>query len=180
MTRSSTRSRVQNTGATTLTDVTITDAKLGLARFACSPGPLAPGATVTCLSTAVYPLTQADIDAGSVLNTATATATAPAGTDPSDSDDETRLVDRVSGIDIVKTVGAPTVAKGLLPNRTDAGDTVVYTFAVQNTSNVTLDGRDRHRPDARLRERRDRLPRNDTRTRGDDDVHLRGIRPDAG
>ena len=43
----------------------------------CPPGALAPGASVDC--TATYTVTQADIDAGSIANTATATGTPPAG-----------------------------------------------------------------------------------------------------
>lgn len=129
---------VQNTGSTTLTDVTIDDPKLALSGLVCTAGPLAPGATATCEATKVYALTQADVDAGSVDNTATATADAPLGADPTDTDDETRLVDRVTGIDIVKSAGTPTTSAGRLPTVTDAGDTVVYTFRVENTSNVTL------------------------------------------
>ena len=45
----------------------------------CPSTALAPGATTTCTS-AAYSITQADVDAGVVSNTATATATAPGST----------------------------------------------------------------------------------------------------
>ena len=60
---------VTNTGNVTLAGpVTVTDDK---ATVTCPSGDLAPGASVTC--TASYTITQADLDTGSVTNTATAT-----------------------------------------------------------------------------------------------------------
>ncbi len=46
----------------------------------CPTGDLAPGASLTCTSSA-YTVTQADVDAGSVANTATAHGLTPGGTD---------------------------------------------------------------------------------------------------
>ena len=60
----------------TLTAVTIDDAKVGVAT--CSGTTLAPGASTTC--TATYSITQADVDAGAVENTARASGRNPAGT----------------------------------------------------------------------------------------------------
>ena len=131
---------VQNTGASTLTDVRIDDAKLGLNGFVCTPGPLAPGASTTCQATKVYALTQDDVDAGTVENTATASATASAGANPSDSDSETLTIDRVTSIEVDKSSGTPTTAGGRLPDVTDAGDTVTYSFVVTNTANTRLTG----------------------------------------
>nr|WP_277352197.1 isopeptide-forming domain-containing fimbrial protein [Knoellia sp. DB2414S] len=131
---------VQNTGASTLSDVTIDDAKLGLSGFVCTPGPLAPGASTTCQATKVYALTQDDVDAGTVENTATASATASAGANPADTDSETLTIDRVTSIEIDKTSGTPTTAGGRLPGVTDAGDTITYSFTVTNTANTRLTG----------------------------------------
>ena len=59
---------VKNTGNVTLAGpVTVSDDK---ATVTCPSGGLAPGATKTC--TASYTITQADLDAGSVKNTAQA------------------------------------------------------------------------------------------------------------
>lgn len=79
---------VTNVGSTTLTDVTISDALLGLAAAPCA-STLAPGAATTCplLPTPTYVVTAADVAAGVVHNLATATGTPPDGPDVSDSDD---------------------------------------------------------------------------------------------
>ncbi|MGD0249217.1 MAG: hypothetical protein ABSB75_09210, partial [Candidatus Limnocylindrales bacterium] len=62
-----------NDGSVTLTDVSISDAKLGtLSCTPTQPATLLPGASLTCTGT--YTATQADLDAGHINNTATATA----------------------------------------------------------------------------------------------------------
>ncbi len=68
---------VTNTGNVTLAPVTITDATLGLTDAACVAS-LAVGVTAPCDTTFTYTVTQADIDAGGVENTATAAGTPPA------------------------------------------------------------------------------------------------------
>ncbi|WP_108742718.1 DUF7507 domain-containing protein [Clavibacter michiganensis] len=73
--------RLQNTGSTTLTGVSIADPRTGVSALAYTwpgtAGTLAPGQVVT--ATATYTATTADVAAGSIVNTATATATAPTG-----------------------------------------------------------------------------------------------------
>src|SRR5579862_3766816 len=64
---------VTNTGTTTLTSVAVSDDHVAV--VSCPSGGVAPGASVTCTGT--YSATQADVDAGSVTNTATATAVNP-------------------------------------------------------------------------------------------------------
>src|SRR5690606_38988600 len=65
---------VRNTGTVTLNPVTVNDPMLGGA-ISCPVAPLAPGASAPCGITSSYTLTQADVDAGQVNNTATATGT---------------------------------------------------------------------------------------------------------
>ncbi|MEZ5191697.1 MAG: GEVED domain-containing protein [Nocardioides sp.] len=87
---------VTNTGQTTLTSVGVTDPKVGT--VSCPATTLAPGASTTC--TATYTITQADVNAGQVVNTATATGTPPTGprdrhrhqhrADPGDAADQCR------------------------------------------------------------------------------------------
>ena len=76
---------VTNTGNVTVSAVAIDETAFsgtGTPPVAtCPPGPLAPGATASDC-TATYTVTQADIDAGSIANTATATATPPLGVTP--------------------------------------------------------------------------------------------------
>ena len=63
---------ITNTGNVTLSGpFSVTDNKTGT--FSCGSGPLAPAGTTSC--TATYTVTQADINAGSITNTATATTT---------------------------------------------------------------------------------------------------------
>ena len=67
---------VTNTGTTTLTTVGVDDPTAGA--VTCPATTLARGASETCTS-ATYAITQADVDAGVVSNTATATASDPEG-----------------------------------------------------------------------------------------------------
>ena len=63
---------IKNTGNVTLPGpFTVTDDKV--TTVTCAAGPLAPGATLNCTGT--YAITQAELNAGSVTNTATASTT---------------------------------------------------------------------------------------------------------
>src|SRR5262249_39774224 len=59
-----------NTGNVTLTSLNLTDALVGYSNAACGAASLAPGASTNC--SANYSITQADIDKGSITNTAKA------------------------------------------------------------------------------------------------------------
>lgn len=126
---------VLNTGNVTLTGVTVTDPLTGLSPIACAPAQpftLAPGATVSC--TATRSTTQADLDAGTRVNSATATGTSPTGVTPatvSDDDDATITGPvRTPAISLDKTAAPPTVST--------VGEAINYTFVATNTGNVTL------------------------------------------
>jgi len=128
--------RVQNTGAVTLTNVTVNDPLLANAGISVTPGPqtLAPGGVATF--TATYTPTQADIDAGRVENTATGTGTPPSGP-PVESPPDTVTVppDQATGLTIEKT-GTLNDADG--DGLLDAGETISYTFVVRNVGAVTM------------------------------------------
>lgn len=119
---------VINTGNVPLTDVRITDAKLGLTNALCVPV-LAVGATTTCpaLAGTTYTVTDADVTAGSVHNTATALGTPPSGSDVSDqgSATMTTMAEPVpeAGLSIEKTVDVVQAAPG---------EVVTYTLLVKN------------------------------------------------
>ena len=97
----------------------------------CTPSTLATGASATC--TATYAVTQADLDAGSVTNTARATALTP--------NSDTVLSGQAHAT--VTAVQHPAVhlAKSASPVTYGApGQTINYTYTVTNTGNVTLHG----------------------------------------
>ncbi|MCB5200260.1 DUF11 domain-containing protein, partial [Loktanella sp. TSTF-M6] len=129
-----------NTGTVTLTAPLVDDATTAPAvtpvAVTCPAGPIAPGGTLTC--TADYSVTQADLDAGAVSNTATAEATAPAGVGSaqvlSDPQSLTVTGERNPSLAIVKT--APSVT----PLQFAGEPLVTYTYDVTNSGNVTIPG----------------------------------------
>ena len=123
---------VTNTGNVTLDPVTVDDPKVGA--VTCPVTTLAPGVAMTC--TATYTLSQADVDAGEVLNVATVTGTDPNGTDASAEDSTTTLLPPAPAITLDKQAGEVIDGDG---NGVDVGDTIDYTFLVTNTGNLTLD-----------------------------------------
>jgi len=89
----------------------------------------------------VYTIDLADVNAGEVANTATATGTPPPSSglpDPSSTASNLADAQQNAAIALDKSSSLPTVANGGLPAATDVGDTVNYTFEVENTGNVTL------------------------------------------
>jgi uncharacterized repeat protein (TIGR01451 family) len=125
---------VENTGNLTLYDVTVSDALTGLSAIdPASVATLAPGATAEF--TATYEVTQADVDAGSIVNSATAT-----GSPPATCFDCVPPVSPPSGVTITLPQD-PGMTFEKTADTTDpvaAGDVITYTFEVVNTGNVTL------------------------------------------
>ena len=115
---------VTNTGnVTVLGQISITDDKLTVT---CPPtASLAPGASITC--TATHTVTQADLDAGSIVNVASASN----GVVTSPPDTET--------VDAVQTPSL-SVAKSSPTTSLSAPRTVNYSYLVTNTGNVTVTG----------------------------------------
>ena len=119
---------VTNTGNVTLNPISITDPKVGA--ITCPVTNLAPAVTTTCTKT--YTLTQNDVNAGHVSNTANVIGTPPAGVDPPAATDSTDTPIAASpAITLDKQAGTRT--------GNTAGSTIPYTFIVTNTGNVTLD-----------------------------------------
>ncbi|PZO06111.1 MAG: hypothetical protein DCF27_13085, partial [Lysobacteraceae bacterium] len=121
---------VTNTGNVTITGIVINDVNLDAAAV-CPVTTLAPGASTTCTGT--HTITQPEINAGVVNNSATASGTPPGGgTTTSPPDTTSTIINIVPRLTIDKTAGTPSGAT--------AGSTIDYTFLVTNTGNVTITG----------------------------------------
>lgn len=122
---------VGNTGNVTLTDVTIDDALPGLT-WVEGPqiGTLDPGQTAT--GTATYVVTQADVNAGGVINVASGTGVPPAGEIIVSPPTEVEVpIEATPGLSMLKSVSPDTTI--------NAGETLTYTFVVTNTGTTTVD-----------------------------------------
>ena len=118
---------VTNSGNQTLTNVEASDPML--TGFTCPAQDLAPDETFSCSGT--YTVTQADVDVGSLSNTADAAGVSPQGA-------------AIEGADtLVVAMPAPEPSVALTKTATPSpfgpvGSTLTYLFAVENTGNVTL------------------------------------------
>jgi hypothetical protein len=120
---------VQNTGNVTLPGpFTIGDNKLGA--IACPAGSLAPNASITC--TASYTITQANLDAGLIKNTATASTSYGPDTITSNPSSATVTAQQRPALALAKSANPTTYSY--------AGQVIVYTYVANNTGNVTLIG----------------------------------------
>jgi len=124
---------VENTGNVFVANLAVTDDKI--AAVTCdvpaignNDANLDPGETVTC--TATYTVTQADLDAGSVINNAEANGDPAGGTLTPAPADETVDANQMPAMETVKNV---TDEQFTLP-----GDVTTYEYVVTNTGNVTL------------------------------------------
>ncbi|KAB3542710.1 MAG: DUF11 domain-containing protein, partial [ANME-2 cluster archaeon] len=126
---------VTNDGDLNLDPVTVTDPMPGLSAISCDATSLVSGASMTC--TATYTVTQADVDAGWINNTATATGSPTTGGDVTDTDDENVTVPQDPSINLTKTMSAN--ADEDESGDVSLGDTLTYTFSVTNDGNVNLD-----------------------------------------
>ncbi|MCL2465019.1 MAG: hypothetical protein FWF28_08130, partial [Micrococcales bacterium] len=118
---------VMNTGDVAVSGIAVNDPMVGAVK--CPATTLAVGASMTC--TASYTVTQANMDAGSIVNTATA-----AGVDPSggavDSNASSATVTVIQNPQLSLTKSA---VQTTLPA---AGQTIDFLFLVKNTGNVTV------------------------------------------
>ena len=116
---------VTNTGNVTLTDpITVVDNKTTVSCPALPAGGLVPAGKITC--TATYAVTQADLDAGSVTNT----AYAKSGAVQSPPDSATVPATQVRALAIDKSVRETAYFA--------AGDQLHYSYLVTNVGSVTL------------------------------------------
>jgi uncharacterized repeat protein (TIGR01451 family) len=131
---------VTNTGNTPLLDVKVTDPMVGLAGLPDTViARLDPDAVDNTTFTAHYILTQADLDRGSVDNTASVVGqwgeeAGGAAVTTSDTDSATVTALSEPGITVAKAEVSNTIGDP----RTAVGDTIRYSFTVTNTGNTTL------------------------------------------
>lgn len=128
---------VTNTGNVTLSGATVIDPKV--VNISPAPVTLAPGESQTFTADS-YAVTQADLDSGAdLVNTATASGVDPSGgtlsSDPSTA--TTPVSPARPGLSIVKS-GLLTDPNG--DGKVDVGETIAYSFIVENTGNVTVHG----------------------------------------
>ena len=116
-----------NTGNVTLTNVVVSDSLTGDTTTCAT---VAPGAT--CVLTAAYTVTQADVDAGAVVNTGTADSDE---TDPV-TDPHTEPVPQTLTLAVAKVLTGNADEDGSLT--VSLNDTLTYTVTATNTGNVTL------------------------------------------
>lgn len=129
--------KVTNTGNTSLTNIVVSDPMIGLTITGSPITSLAVGASSSVI-TGTYTITQANIDAGSVTNSALATAKDPNGTDVTDISGTTNdnnnstitIITQTSAIALVKTAS--------ISGTGTIGDEITYIFTVTNTGNTTL------------------------------------------
>ncbi len=124
---------ITNTGPTTLTNVTLTDPMTDLVLNGGPIASLAPGETDSTTYSATYVLKQADIDHGSLTNTADVEGTDPFGAVVEDKDTVVTPVTREPSIDLIKEADASAVT-----DPAEVGQEITYSFTVTNTGNVTL------------------------------------------
>ncbi|WP_186826868.1 DUF7507 domain-containing protein, partial [Seonamhaeicola algicola] len=131
-----------NTGNVTISNIVISDANVTVTG---GPITLAPNTSDNTSFTAIYTLTQSDIDNGNVLNIATASGVTPSNTNVSDESDDPTTTDdndatttslsQSSRVSLLKTATFNDENGNGFP---DVNETLTYNFTVQNTGNTTL------------------------------------------
>ena len=122
--------QVVNNGTVTTHDVRVSDPMFGGAVAGCGPWALMPGQSATCQ--AIHRVTQADVDAGPLTNTATVSGKDPGGND---------VPPKSATLTIPVMVGNASISVNMVPNTivvAEAGQKVAYDFQIRNTGPVTL------------------------------------------
>lgn len=128
--------KLTNGGNIPINDISINDKLNGISNINidwnghdCS---LPAGSSIT--GTATYQITQEDIDAGTVKNTATATGTDAHGKTLTSTSDATTSIERSGKLEMTKTVDKIAIDG----SEAKPGTVITYTITVKNTGNVTL------------------------------------------
>jgi uncharacterized repeat protein (TIGR01451 family) len=129
---------VTNIGNTTLKTISVSDSNLINVTCPTPPSPgLAPGSAETCSADSAYTVTQADVDAGAVNDTATAS-----GVDllavPSPKASGSLTVPAEPADPELSVAKHGTVTPAADQDDIKVGDTIDYSYVVTNTGDVTL------------------------------------------
>lgn len=136
-----------NTGNVTIKTLTVTDPRIGMSNKGTVPASLAPGASAVV--SGEYAITQGDIDAGKITNSATARGLDPFGFEVLDLSDDgseignqnTPTVTLLTNEPSMKAVKVQTVEDTNGDNLTGGiGDLVSYSISLSNTGNTSLSG----------------------------------------
>ena len=119
--------QVTNTGETTLTNIAVTDDHNSVS---CPSGTLTKGASETC--TGSYTVVQADVDSGSVTNSATVAGTTSSGTTVSSSPSVVTLLANSATSSMTMSKESTTESFAA------ANDEIDYQYTVTNTGTTTL------------------------------------------
>ena len=125
---------VKNTGTTTITNLTVSRPDCGCGDL--SDRPAGAGPVDDVHATTPHTITQADVDAGVVSNTATAHGTDPKGTDGAVQPVRHRHPGRADRRAQLTKSAAVTDVNG--DCKTDLGDTIAWSFLVKNTGTTTI------------------------------------------
>ena len=129
---------VTNTGNVDLASVLVNDPSIGSVTCPTPAAPgLAPGASETCTANSTYRVTQSDVDAGSVVDTATTTGTDTQGITSPPSNLSSATVPTVAPSPSV-SLAKIGLASGGASNPLFVGETISYSYLVTNTGNVDL------------------------------------------
>jgi gliding motility-associated-like protein/uncharacterized repeat protein (TIGR01451 family) len=127
---------VTNTGNVTITNIVVSDPKVTVVGNPIAS--LAVGATNNTTITASYILTQADIDAGQVTNSALAIGKDPKNNDVKDISGTAVNNDTPTNTSLTQNPGLTITKTSNTPYYSSVGDIIVYTILVKNTGNVVL------------------------------------------
>ncbi|TLP77232.1 DUF11 domain-containing protein, partial [Maribacter sp. ACAM166] len=128
---------VENTGNTTLTNVVVTDPMVGLTITGSPITSLEAGDSSDAI-TGTYTITQDDMDAGGVTNSALATAKGPEGNDITDTSGTTNENDTPTVTTLDQNPGIALVKSAVVSGTGTLGDVITYIFTIENTGDTTL------------------------------------------
>ncbi|AWI24779.1 DUF7619 domain-containing protein [Flavobacterium pallidum] len=127
---------VTNTGTTTISNLAINDALTGSILVPVTPSTLLPGQTAF-LATA-YIITDANVNAGFVINSAAVIGTDPAGNQVTDVSDEGNPENGNDNPTVTMLNQAPAPELSMMMTTYQNGNEIVMTYDITNTGMVTL------------------------------------------